>query len=56
MNLIKDAVNGAAESMMMRFLRNAGVGDFVDHPKDYELTMGFIENGVHITIKKKEES
>lgn len=53
--LINNAVNNAAESILMRFLRNAGIENMINNPKAYELTMSFINDGAVIKIKRKEE-
>ena len=55
-NFIGKAANSAMESLFMRFLKNAGVEDFIDNPKDYKLEMKFVEDGAVIKIKKGEES
>ena len=56
MNVFEKAMNNAAEGMLNRFLRNAGIEDIVDHPKDYKLEMSFIENGIVMKIDRKKKN
>ena len=52
-NIFERSMNAAAESLLRRFLRNAGIEDMVDHPKDYKMEMMFSDNGAVIRIDKK---
>jgi len=53
MNLIQNAVNGATESIMNRFLRNAGIENMIEHPTEYKLEVSFTKEGADIKIRKK---
>ena len=53
-NFVERSLNVAAESLLRRFLRNAGIADMVDNPKDYKIEACFTENGAVIRIDKKE--
>lgn len=55
MGMINNAAQAAAESIFMRFLRNAGIENMVNNPKAYEMTMSFNDEGAVIKIKRKEE-
>lgn len=54
MNIVERSMNAAAESLLRRFLRNAGIDDMVDNPKDYKIEAMFTDNGAIIRIEKKE--
>lgn len=53
MGMINNAAQAAAESIFFRFLRNAGIEDMVNNPKQYELTLSFVDDGTVVKIKKK---
>lgn len=53
MNIIQNAVNGATESIMNRFLRNAGIENMIEHPTEYKLEVSFTKEGADIKIRKK---
>ena len=43
------------ESLVNRFMKNSGIEDMVDNPKDYELKIKFDDNGVTLRIQKDED-
>lgn len=53
-NFVERSLNVAAESLLRRFLRNAGIENMVDHPLDYKIEASFTETGAVIRIEKKE--
>lgn len=55
MGMIQNGVNNAAESIMMRFLRNSGIDAMINNPKAYEMVMSFNDEGAVIKIRRKEE-
>ena len=53
-NEVKDyVVSKATDSIVSRFLRNAGIEDIINHPKRYRLELTFEDDGVTVKIKKK---
>lgn len=55
-NIFERSLNVAAESLLRRFLRNAGIEDMVDHPKDYKIEAMFTDSGAVIRIDRKKKT